>query len=84
MQMKKFTNTAAVRPSKCKQISVIYYSHQNNMNMASTLDHTIKFSTQLSSPPKDDKNFIPHHLYKLTPKALLSLATPLTQRSVSH
>jgi len=31
--------------------------------------------------PKDDKNFIPRHLYKLTSKALPFLTTPLlTQR----
>src|SRR6218665_3533444 len=38
-------------------------------------------------PPKDDKNFIPRHLYKLKSKAQPSLVTPLgllTQRSVSH
>jgi len=36
-------------------------------------------------PPKDNKNFISRHMYKLTSKALLSLTTPLlAQRSVSH
>src|SRR6218665_4167539 len=38
-------------------------------------------------PPKDDKNFISHHLYELTSKAQPSLTTPLgllPQRSVSH